>query len=261
MTEDISYILFDLFSPDRLTLISELSIRKQRLTALSKLLNQTVQECSRDLNRLSDSGFIRKDSGGLFEITPFGRAMLSLIPSLRFLVSQREYFLSHDLSFLPRGFIERIGELLTGERVNHISLVLEHIKAVVSKGEEYVWLISDQLFPRWPGIGTYFHSKETPVRLLCEQTIDRKIISEYKSALPRSEIAVLPQVKIAVAINETTAGVCFPNLDGKIDFGAGFAGNDPLFRGWCSDIFENYWSKSKKIQSAFQIGTTTAPKS
>src|SRR5690349_20115347 len=143
MADDFSEVLFDLVSPDRLALLTQLNARKQRLTALSKLTNHTVQECSRDLNRLSGSRFVRKNSEGLYEITSFGRAMLSLVPSLSFLVKQRKYFLSHDLSFLPSGFVERIGELSTGESVNHASHVLDHNRAVVSKGKEYAWLISD----------------------------------------------------------------------------------------------------------------------
>lgn len=257
MKDEVSDVLFDFISPDRLTLLSELRDRKQRLTALSKLSNQTVQECSRDLDRLVESGFIRKDSEGLFEITPFGRAMQSLIPGFRFLIREREYFLSHDLSFLPQEFIERIGELSSGERVSHISLVLEHIKRVVSQGREYVWLISDRLFPRWPGIGTSFSSKETPVKLIAQQTIDRKIMLEYKSALPRTEIGLLKEVRIAMAISETVAGVCFPDVHGKIDFGAGFAGSDPVFRGWCINLFEHYWSKSRRNESITHLGTRT----
>jgi len=236
-------------------LISELSIRRQKLTVLSKLLNHTVQECSRDLGRLSDSGFILKDSEGYYGITPFGEAMLGLLPSLRFLVREREYFLSHDLSFLPRKFLGRIGELLSSKRVDHISQVLDHIKGVVSKGRDRVWMISDKLFPGWPGIGDKFLLAEIPVKLICGQTISRNVVSEYKSKLPQTEVGMLQVVKIAMAINETTAGVCFPDLKEKIDFGAGFAGEDAEFRGWCEDLFEFYWSRSRKIESVFQLHT------
>jgi predicted transcriptional regulator len=67
--------------------------------------------------------------------------------------------------------------------------------------------------------------------------------------LPRSEISTLPEVKIAMAMNETMAGICFPRLDGKIDFSSGFSGIDPLFRSWCSDLFEHYWAKSRRIST------------
>jgi predicted transcriptional regulator len=250
---DTSEVLFDLVSPDRLSLVNELSLRKQRLTSLAKILNCTVQECSRNLNRLSSSGFIRKDSEGAFEITPFGRAVLGLVPGFNFLIKHREYFLSHDLSFLPIPFIERIGELSKGERVNHMGLVLDHIMQVVSKGKEFVWLISDQLMPRWPGIASSYSSTNIPVRMVGAQTIDRKVISEAKSKLARCEVGVLQEVKVAMAMNESLAGFCFPGLDGKIDFGAGFTGNDPLFRAWCADLFEFYWVSSRKIETALQL--------
>jgi predicted transcriptional regulator len=251
LADSFSDVIFDLVSSDRLALVTELSVRKRNLTALSKLFKHTVQECSRDLNRLTESGFVRKDSDGLYEITAFGRAMLSQIPSLKFLVRERGYFLSHDLSFLPQGFIERIGELSTGVRVNHTSLVLDHIRAVVLTGKEYVWLISDQMMPRWPGIGSSYTSREIPVRVISEPTIDRKILSETRTALPHSEFATMGNVRVAMAMNETIAGMCFPGLNGKIDFAAGYAGGDPLFRGWCRDLFEHYWLKSEKNPVGF----------
>jgi len=103
--------------------------------------------------------------------------------------------------------------------------------------------------PGWPGIGSSYYSKEIPVRMIAEQTIDHKIISETRSALPRSEIAVLPDVKVAMAMNESVAGVCLPGLNGKIDFGAGLTGDHPVFRIRCANLFEHYWTKSDKIHS------------
>jgi len=60
-------------------------------------------------------------------------------------------------------------------------------------------------------------------------------------------MVALKEVKIAMAINENTAGVCFPTLKGEIDFGSGFVGTDPVFRGWCSELFDYYWEKSRTI--------------
>ena len=248
-----SDVLFDLLSPDRLSLVTELSLRKQRLTSLAKILNCTVQECSRNLNRLNNSGFVKKDSEGLYEITPFGRAVFTLVPGFDLLIKHREYFLQHDLSFLPAPFMERIGELSEGSRVDHMSLVLDHIMQVVSKGKEYVWLISDQLMPRWPGIASSYSSSDIPVRMLGAQHIDPKVIAEAKTKLSHCEVGVLQEVKIAMAMNESLAGFCFPGTDGKIDFGAGFTGKDPLFRGWCHDLFEFYWSRSRKIETILQL--------
>jgi len=247
LLEDVSGILFNLASVDRLTLLSGIGARKQRLKDLAEAIDASAQECSRHMARLSDSGFVKKDSEGFYQTTTLGRAVLSLFPSIQFLLRYRDSFLTHDLSFLPKGFVERIGELSAGDSVNHISLVLELIKTVISKGREYVWLISDQPIVVGSSIGTSFFSKDLSLRLVCEHSKDRKILTETKSALPHSEIATLKEVRVAMAINETFAGVCFPGLNGKIDFSMGFSGKDSEFRGWCSDLFEHYWAKSRKI--------------
>src|SRR5690242_18214841 len=70
--EDISELLFSLASSDRLALLSEISKRKQRQAALSKLIDASPQECSRHLARLADSGFVRRDTRGFYETTSLG---------------------------------------------------------------------------------------------------------------------------------------------------------------------------------------------
>jgi predicted transcriptional regulator len=243
---ELSEILFNLASEDRLTLLCEVGVKKQRLRDLSVAIRATAQECSRHVARLADSGLVRKDSGGYYETTPVGSAVLALLPAYEFLLAHRRYFVSHDLSFLPKGFLERVGELSAGESVEHFSDVLELIKKVISTGREHVWLLSDRPMVVGPSIGPTFFSREIPVRLI-GQNIDQKVMAETKSSLPHSELALLARVNVALAVNERLAGVCFPDTGGKIDFGCGFLGTDPKFRGWCSDLFELYWSRSRKL--------------
>jgi predicted transcriptional regulator len=246
IADDISELLFSLASVDRLALLSEISDRRQKLTALAKVINASPQECSRHIARLSESGFITKNSEGYYETTSLGRAVLTLLPTYRFLLTHREYFLAHDIQFLPKGFVGRVGELSSGETTDHFSSVLELIKKVISTGKQ-VSLISDRPVVVGPTIGPSFLSKEVSVRLISQPTIDRNLVAQMKAGLPNAEIATIPKITIAMAINETMAGVCFPDLAGKIDFGLGFTGTDPDFIGWCSDLFEHYWTRAKKL--------------
>lgn len=248
LTDDLSALLFALATEDRLTLLAEVSRQKQRLTALSRVIQASAQECSRHLTRLTNSGLIRRDSSGLFEPTPLGKSVLSFLPGIRFLSKQKSYFLAHDLSSLPPSFVERIGELGGGVYVNHVSQVLDHIKRTISEAKEYVWLIADQPIVPGPSIGSSFPSKTIAVRLITEQPIRREDLAEARPGLPeRIELATSPDVRIAMAINERIAGVCFPGLDGQIDFGAGFAGTGSEFLTWCNDLFGQYWAKSRKL--------------
>ncbi len=53
-------------------------------------------------------------------------------------------------------------------------------------------------------------------------------------------------------MNEKIAGVCIPDLKGKIDFNSGFRGmSDTEFHNWCRDLFEYYWSKSKPTSISY----------
>lgn len=72
--DDFSGLLFNLASEDRLTLLSEINSEKhpRRLADLSKIINASAQECSRHSARLSDSGFIAKDSSGEYRTMPLG---------------------------------------------------------------------------------------------------------------------------------------------------------------------------------------------
>jgi len=249
LTDDLSQHLLVLGSEDRLTLLTTIDRGKQRLTSLASIIHASNQECSRHLSRLVESGLIKRDSAGFYETTPLGRGVLGLLPSLRFLVKHRNYLQSHDLSPLPRPFTERIGELIEGRLVGHFNIVLEQIKKTIAEAREHLWLIADQPIIPTTSVGVGFPSRKLPVRLIIQPGYDLKAFSEAKLALPnRFEIGLVQEVKVAMAINEKSAGVCFPGLDGKIDFGIGFTGSDSEFRTWSSDLFEHYWKSSEPVK-------------
>jgi predicted transcriptional regulator len=62
-----------------------------------------------------------------------------------------------------------------------------------------------------------------------------------------------------MAINEKVAGVCFPGLDGKIDFGVGFIGSDHAFRSWSRDLFEHYRKSAEPVRFKNHISDCSQP--
>ena len=113
---------------DRLTLLYQIGAKKSRLNQLTAKLSATPQETSTHLLRLRNTNLIKKDSEGFFGLTAFGKIIVDLLPSIRFLTQNREYFLSHDISSLPLEFIERLGELQEGQYVDKVGSVLAHIQ-------------------------------------------------------------------------------------------------------------------------------------
>ncbi|PWU78826.1 MAG: hypothetical protein DLM72_20575 [Candidatus Nitrosopolaris wilkensis] len=105
--DEMVKLLFDISSNDRLTLL--FAIRREenlRLTKLAEKLKATIQETSRHLGRLTEAKLIEKNPDGSYTLTSYGRLVLLLLSSYDCLSKSRDYFLSHDISFLPQEFID-----------------------------------------------------------------------------------------------------------------------------------------------------------
>ena len=251
--EEMVELLFELSSSDRLSLLLEVKAEKQRLTQLARKVTATLQETSRHLTRLSGAKLIEKDSAGFFELTSIGRLALDLVPSFGFLSKNKDYFLSHDISFLPPQFILRIGELAESEYEGSVTGILRGIEQMMGEAEQYIWLMGDQPLITGSFIVRTFGDRNISLRIIDVAgsiplgSIDperRKMQSELGA---RFELGLLDEVKVGMAMTEKVAGFCFPDSSGKIDFRYGFGGDSlSSIHRWCHDLFAFYWDKSKK---------------
>jgi predicted transcriptional regulator len=258
--EHLAELLFIIASIDRLTLLSEIATEKRRLSQLTTKLSATPQETSKHLMRLRNAKLVEKDSDGFFGLTAFGKIILNLLPSIRFLTQNREYFLSHDISSLPLEFIERIGELQEGEYGEKVGSILAHTQQVVQDAEEYIWLMADHPLggeEYVTGSGKLESSRTVTWRIIipaADSSIDwqdlRRTVGTHKGRIEYRLIEDVKNIKAGIALNEKIAGVTFPDIMGKkLDFNSGFRSNDPIFRKWCQDLFEFHWNKAgKKVQ-------------
>jgi predicted transcriptional regulator len=248
MEQRLGELLFDLSSTDRLTLLTEIEGERLRLGQLAARLSATAQETSRHLIRLSHDDLIGKDSEGLYFVTAYGKAMLRLLPSMDFLSRHRKYFVSHDPTWLPPSFLERIGELSESAYVEKLGGVLDHLQHVMSEAKEFVWLMADQVLPL----------DESSLQRLMERGISMRVIvpaSEFSAqkltanvTIPRNmEMRFVDRVRAGVSMNDSVAGVVFPEAGGRIDFSIGFAGTSQGFYGWCRDLFLYHWEQAKKL--------------
>ena len=250
--EHLAELLFILASVDRLTLLSEIAIEKRRLSHLSSKLSATPQETSKHLTRLRDAKLIEKDSDGFFGLTPFGRVTTNLLPSFRFLLQNREYFLSHDVSSLPLEFIERLGELQEGQYADRVGSVLAHTQQVVQDAEEYIWLMADHRLGyqeyvtksgKLEGNSTVTWRVILPASTSINWTELRRTVGTHKGRIEYHLMEDPNDIKAGMALNEKIAGVTFQDAMGKVDFNGGFSSGNPLFRKWCQDLFVFHWNK------------------
>jgi predicted transcriptional regulator len=175
---------------------------------------------------------------------------LILLSPYTFLSKNKDYFLSHDISFLPREFIERIGELSVYEYSVNVSSVLRHIEEVISSANEYIWLMADQAVITGPSIDQAIGNRDVSVNIIIPKSSLTPEQYQQIRKLLRDKLELKhvsdENVKIGVAMNEKIAGIAFPDLKGKMDFNSGFTSSSIDFHKWCRDLFSFYWNTLKK---------------
>jgi predicted transcriptional regulator len=180
---------------------------------------------------------------------------VNLLPSIRFLTQNREYFLSHDISSLPPEFIKRIGELLESGYAGRVGSILAHTQQVVQEAEKYIWLMADHPLggeEYVSGSGKLESNSTVTWRVIIpdDSSIDwtrlRASAGTHKGRIEYRLMEDPNNIKAGIALNEKIAGLTFPDTTGKLDFNSGFRSSNPIFCKWCQDLFEFHWNKKGK---------------
>jgi predicted transcriptional regulator len=138
--------------------------------------------------------------------------------------------------------VHRLGELLGARPINRLDEAIAHAEEVVTGARKYVWLLSDQSMRQ-----SYPHEHPAGVefRSIFPKDIDAETLRRIRSRIgPALQVVRLDEVRVSLAMNETTAAVCFPDLQGRMDFTRGFAGEDPVFHAWCRGLYEFFWESA-----------------
>jgi predicted transcriptional regulator len=260
-----STIFFELASEQRLSILFRLSKQSSKLAKLAKDLDVTMQEVHRNLNRLQDSGLIRKDANGQFSLTTFGTTILLQIPTMNFLSRNKEYFSDHYLGDIPMKFVHRIGALDNSEYIEGLVAVLERWKQIYNSAREYIY----GMLPQIP-----LELIETLLAILKQGGIKFNYILSQQTVVPKKrtdllkdagfqdllkkglvERRMVDKMPVAVILNEEEATVMFPTLkrgQPVADLNSIFySGKDNLlFHEWCLDYFRYSWYGAKTFDES-----------
>jgi predicted transcriptional regulator len=260
-----STIFFELASEQRLSILFRLNKRSSKLAQLAKDLDVTMQEVHRNLNRLQDSGLIRKDANGQFSLTTFGTTILLQIPTMNFLSRNKEYFSDHYLGDIPMKFVHRIGALDNSEYIEGLVAVLERWKQIYNSARECIY----GMLPQIP-----LELIETLLAILKQRGIKFNYILSQQTVVPKKrtdllkdagfqdllkkglvERRMVDKMPVAVILNEKEATVMFPTLkrgQPVADLNSIFySGKDNLlFHEWCLDYFRYSWYGAKTFDES-----------
>ena len=263
-SEYLCRLLFELSSDDRLNILRELKKEAANVTALSKLLDLTTQETSRQVFRLKQAGLLFKDQKGFHRLTSYAKLVMKQLEGLNFVSRYKEYFRKHSLAKMPGSFVLRIGDLSDATYLSNMSQALYSVERMIKEAQNYIWLISDQIsFGVFCELGK---ALERGTRNRAIQTksfvylpsIVRDYFQYYEEHITQIERRswnagaledrLVDQVDVFLLVSEKEATVAFPLNSGKFDY-LTFSGSEKRFHNWCSSVFEYYWSKAQPLES------------
>lgn len=234
--EGIERLFFELASESRLGILRKLMEKDWKMNEVARKLDLTTTEAFRQLQRLSEGLLVQKQPEGTYAITEYGRVVLQLSSSLEFVFKHREYFVKHDVSWLPPQFLNRIGELSKANLMMGMVESTTKSSTLIGEAKKFMWAVSPEPVPQAFDEIAEQIPKGAEYRILSPQPPVK---------LPNLENRTLTNPPAVMVVTEKEAVICFRFKEGRVDY-AGFFGKDPVFLNWAKDLFLYYWNKGKR---------------
>ena len=241
-----NYELFaELASENRLSILHALKEKPLKFTRLTSEINATSPETSRQLKRLTDSYFIRKDVDGYYSLTPLGELTISSIPNLKAIAERSDFFLNHDTSPIPDNLLKRLDSLSKGEIIRGVFVLVNKVETLFEETQEFSWYLSDD-FPKFylPKIENKLDSG-VQYRVIYPRDFLEQLLADISPKIRHCiKMRVLDKVNVAINVNDNFCFVALPGFDGNIDRDSVIIGYDDDFKDWCKEVFDYYWEKA-----------------
>ncbi|HEQ78904.1 MAG TPA: ArsR family transcriptional regulator [Euryarchaeota archaeon] len=233
-------ILFELSHKDRVRILKHLEKGPSRLTQISNSLKINNVEASRHLSRLSDVDMVTKTTENEYALTNMSHLIMMLYHRMQFVVDNREFFISHDITAYPM-IVDNIDALSKAEMLTGFFEVVSLIKDVSVEAEEYLYVFSPSPMKDVAPINVEKAKKGVEVRII--YGTGSAIPPEYEGT--EIKVRFNDNLKCAMKMNEKRGGMAFPLNDGTMDFTTVCTGGDGQLLSYLKNNFEKHWKESK----------------
>ena len=242
----LARFLFELASDERLGILDAIAERPLRHVQIARHLRMTDSETTRHLNRLTSAGLVTKNPQSQFEATNLARLVSAAFPLFRFLLTNRDFLLKHNVRVLPPEFVNRLGALSEGTFVTGMYDVAATQERSLRAVSRRIWVLSDQMFEQAVPIMREKAASGADVRVIRS----REGFGRGTALLPAVErnypVRLVEETRIFLAVLDDLAGICFPTVDGKIDMEAMLLLGDPVGYRWSADLFTHLWNEARE---------------
>jgi len=250
-SEEISKVLFELSSNRRANLLFEIQKDNLKMQQLSKNLDMTVTETFRHLQRLTDAKLVEKKVDGTYAITSLGNLATGFLKGFNFVLKNTDFFLEHDISFLPYEFVNRVGELSAASFCKEPIVGFNAVRKMVFEAEKFIWTIAEQVDSSHIQPTKDKVAKGLEFRILMQQYLAKSFAHLKEPGILKGS-RYLQRISVTLVINENEASLTFRNRKGVMDY-MGMHGSDEKFCKWCKDLFLYYWEKAEHWYPGIQI--------
>ncbi len=146
----------------------------------------------------------------------------------------------------------RLGELSKSQLVDDVMVVFRNIEKMYDEADLYVLRVTDRFMLTTMPSADKALKRGVTQRMLDPEDIvvpsDFKNTPKYDEALANRQFInrSITRCDFFLAMSEkVVAALSFPHIDGRFDY-TGLTSDDPDFIKWCEDLFEHYWTESKK---------------
>ena len=134
-------LFFELSNDDRRRILLSIKEKPMRLTEISHNLGLTVQETSRQLNRLEEVGLEYKDPKGFHYLTHYGELVIRQLKGIEFTSNFKAYFTTHSSKRLSSDFVDRIGDLSGSKEISNAMDFIRSTENLIREAKSYFWLV------------------------------------------------------------------------------------------------------------------------
>ena len=251
-SEKISELLFEFSNPSRLDILLLIEKKNVKPSQIARDVDQTIQETSRHLQRLTKALLVERVVDGSYSLTPLGKQLLTLIPEINFLALNSEYFATHDPSCIPPELRYGLGLIREYGVSSHVMQAFQETEDLIRDSEEIIWIHSDQvLSSSLPLIQEAIH-RGVEFRVI----LPRNLIDQGPHAVDHPDIVdhapdqiqdrFLDSVELVIVMSEKRALLAFPTKEGAPDYHGFTLSNDEGLK-WCRELYMHFWNKSQAL--------------
>ncbi len=248
-------LLFELSSKVRYDIMKAIVEVPLKLTKIGEQIGANNPEVSRHLDRLKKANLVGKDVDGYYSMTSFGEIIFGLLPAISFVAAHPEYFLEHDLSRLPPGFMSRLGELESCEVVEGMIVNVYRLDEISKASRSRIYTVSNEFISEIKEENVAEMDLEMPKDfkfryILQESQLEDKNLmklADHKGSMQDEHFRVIPRVPLFCSILDKEVMIAFLDKKGKVDFSVTFSSTDPEVLRWCEDLLDHLWERGKTL--------------